>query len=66
MNGWERWGKRMLKAFLWAPLLIGLAFWLSIPVTWQLIVLVVACGLWDRILEEIWPTPSHTSGQRNG
>lgn len=56
MNGWERWTKRFLKGFLWAPVFFGGAWLLDLPVTWQLLLVVTTCGLWSNILDDIWPT----------
>lgn len=56
MNGWERWAKRLLKGFIWAFAVVGLALLVGIPPTWHVFVLALGAELVSFCLDETWPT----------
>lgn len=56
MNEWERWGKRFCKAALWAPVYVFGAMAFGLTPSWKLLLFVIACHLWDVVLDAAIPT----------
>lgn len=56
MNSWERNGKRVCKAFLWAPVYFFGALALDLSPSWQLLLLILSCEFWSYMLDRMMPT----------
>lgn len=63
MSAWERWSKRIVKGLCWAIIIVPLAGYLEILLTWQLVIFVFVGIVWDYILEAILPTDESSAAK---